>query len=75
LALLLGGVGLVVILCIVFCCCNPCKTRKKDEQLLGEGQTSEGQTPEGQTPEGQTNQVTAVGSVNYTGQKINPSDI
>jgi len=65
LALLLGGVGIVVLGCIVFCCCNPCKKKdKKDQTLLGEGQ--EGQT-EGQAPE--------VGTINYTGGKPTPSDV
>jgi hypothetical protein len=60
LALLLGGVGIGVLACVIFCCCNPCKKKKDtktDPKLLGEGQ------------EGVPYQQVSEGGINYTGEQ------
>jgi hypothetical protein len=71
LALLIGGVGVVALACIVYCCCNPCAKKKKDTALLGEGQEGqEGQTKGVPPPYAPVSDA----SINYTG-KPNPNEL
>jgi len=66
LVLLLGGVGIVALACIIFCCCNPCAKKKpKDTALLEEEGQGEGQT-EGAPPSYAP--VHDAGGINYTGK-------